>query len=1207
MPRLSLSLFGPFHATVDGHAVSGLHANRVRGLLAFLAVEAHSEQTRRSLAMLLWPEEPDSVALSNLRYTLADLRHALGDVPSPASILAVTRETVRLLPGADWWLDVREFERLCDAPATPVDGQAEAVQLEEAVALYRGPFLEGFALPNNPAFEDWLFWTREQLQRKLVAALHRLVTLYVQAGRYEAAQNAARRQVHLEPLDEQAHRQLIGALAMGGQRSAALRQFESCRRALAQELGVEPMRETVALAETIRSGEFAETAALATQMNGPPGARSSGQSSLEEGAPTSVFVARNHELEELDCHLAGMLKGQGQVVFVTGDAGCGKTALMREFTRRAMAAHPDLVVVGGSCNAATGMGDPYLPFREIVQMLSGDIEAQRAGAAISPDHARRLWSLLPYTVQMLLEHGPNLINLFVPGEALLLRADSLMFGAGEKADRQAQLAQRVQRKVEPAAQQTLLRQSHLCEQVTRLIHGIAERRPLVLVLDDLQWIDDASISLLFHLGRRLAGSRVLLLGAYRSPDIAAGRNAERHPLAAVIHEFQRDFGAIQVDLDQAADRTFLDALLDAEPNLLGDSFRSTLYQHTGGHALFTVELLRALQARGDLVRDAQGRWIEPSGLEWGRIPPRIEAVIAERVERLPRDMQTLLAAASVEGDEFTAEVAARVLGLDQAVVLGLLSGVLDKEHKLVRAHSVTWLEPGNRSLSRYRFQHFLFYEYLYQQMDSIERARLHRLTAEALEQLYGAKAVEIALRLAYHFERAGLAAQAVERLYAAAQQAMQLGADKEAAAALDRGLTLLATLPESAERAQSELRLRLALGRSLATLHGLGDPIRASAVMPAVRLSRQAGDALQSVYALCFQADVYRGQANFEQALELGRHMLAQAESGHDRQTAMLAHYTLGTTFCYSGDLAHARPRLEETLRLYRDEQDSPLTTLFGIDLYAATSIWLAVVLWILGFAEQALRRADQAVSRAMELKEPMAPGVVLAVAIWLWTLGRCGRKVQPWVEALHRLVEEKELEVLRPWDGVHRGWWLAQQGQFIEGVAQMRRSIPDWRSGSAALGMPGLLALMANVCLDAKLYDEGLLVVHEAFDLLEKGFGRISEAELHRLRGGLMLGKGASGSLEAAEASLLKALDVAHAQQALCWELRASMGLARLWRGMGRSEEAHACLAAVYSQFNEGFDTEDLQEAADLLEELSAVRTLNAPAEAPNRLSFAT
>ena len=176
----------------------------------------------------------------------------------------------------------------------------------------------------------------------------------------------------------------------------------------------------------------------------------------------------------------------------------------------------------------------------------------------------------------------------------------------EHAAWQVRLDELTRRKAATPPAQISLQQTDLFEQYTQVLQTVAQRHPLILVLDDLQWADAGSISLLFHLGRKLTGSRILIVGAYRPEDVALGWGDEQHPLESVVYEFRRNWGDISIDLTQAEGRQFVDAFLDTEPNRLGTAFRDILYQHTGGHPLFTVELLRGLQERGDLRQDAVG-------------------------------------------------------------------------------------------------------------------------------------------------------------------------------------------------------------------------------------------------------------------------------------------------------------------------------------------------------------------------------------------------------------------------------------------------------------------------------------------------------------------------------------------------------------------------------------------------------------------------
>ncbi|NIP16737.1 MAG: AAA family ATPase, partial [Xanthomonadales bacterium] len=232
-----------------------------------------------------------------------------------------------------------------------------------------------------------------------------------------------------------------------------------------------------------------------------------------------------------------------------------------------------------------------------------------------------------------------------------------------------------------------LEQSRIFEQYTKVLNALAAKRPLMLVVDDLQWADVSSVSLLFHLGRRMGQSRILIIGTYRPEDVALGRAGEPHPLEGVASEFKRYFGDIWVDLSQAAGtegRQFVDALLDTEPNQLGEAFRQELWQRTEGHALFTVELLRDMRERADLVRDEEGQWIEGPALDWGALPARVEGVIEKRIGRLEAELREVLTVASVEGEGFTAQVVARVQEIRERQLLRELSRELEKRHRLVR-------------------------------------------------------------------------------------------------------------------------------------------------------------------------------------------------------------------------------------------------------------------------------------------------------------------------------------------------------------------------------------------------------------------------------------------------------------------------------------------------------------------------------------------
>ncbi|MDH4135584.1 MAG: tetratricopeptide repeat protein, partial [Anaerolineae bacterium] len=915
--------------------------------------------------------------------------------------------------------------------------------------------------------------------------------------------------------------------------------------------------------------------------------------------------------------------GQGRVVFVTGEAGSGKTALVQEFTRRAQEAHADpstgsprlrslrpfdfaqgklrsgqagqagqaLVVASGNCNAYTGIGDPYLPFREILELLTGDVEAKWAAGAMTREHARRLWNTLPLAAQALVEAGPDLIDTFVPRAALLERAMTCAPGGADWLTRLDELMERKPTGPGMPGPQ----QSDLFEQYTRVLQTLAQRGPLLLVLDDLQWADLGSISLLFHLGRQLAGSRILIVGAYRPEEVALGRPAspllaggieggrERHPLEPVVNEFQRDFGDITVDLGQAESRDFIEAFLDSEPNRLGLPFRQMLYRQTHGHPLFTIELLRGLQEREDLVQDPEGRWVEGPALDWETLPARVEAAIRERIGRLPQALHRALAVASVEGEDFTAEVVARVLETDERKMVPRLSSELDRRHRLVRAQAIERL--GSRRVSRYRFRNYLFQKYLYDSLDEVERAYLHEDVGNVLEELYGDQASEIAVQLAWHFQEAGTAEKAIDYLRQAGERAVQLSAYKEGIAHLTRGLALLMALPDSPERAQQELALQLALGIAWVGRKGYG-PEAENAITRARELCQQTGKTSQLCRVVGELAMLYYVRAEHQRARELAEQALSLAQRAKDPLLVALDHSYLGFILFCLGEYTTARAHLEQVIAFYNPEQHHrSLVFLRGSDVGLSALSYDACCLWCLGYPEQALSRSQEVLALARELGHPFSLADVLCFGGCLFNeMRRDAPALKDNAEKLMRLSSEK----VPGWSGEgtrFQGEALAMLGQVQEGMAQMREGMAALQSVGVRCYLSGTLGFLAEAQAKAGHPEEGLTTLAETLALVEQTDEHHWEAELYRLRADLLLAQGDDAE---AEASFHQAIEVARRQQAKSWELRATVSLCRLWREQGRVDEARQMLAEVYGWFTEGFDTPDLQEARALLEELS-------------------
>lgn len=552
----------------------------------------------------------------------------------------------------------------------------------------------------------------------------------------------------------------------------------------------------------------------------------------------------------MDGWLERAVAGQLSVGFVAGEAGAGKTALVSEFARRAIERDPDLAVVFGDCNSQTGIGDPYLPFREILAQLTGDVEGRLAQRRLTEANAGRLRALLKASLDAVVESGPDLIGSLIPGGAILARL-------GGWATRDLPAAQRVRELVArrtEAVGTSALQQSHLLEQYTSVLRVLSGHRPLLLVLDDLHWVDEASAGLLFHLGRRLGAARVLIVGSYRPEEISLGRDGTRHPLEGVLSEFKRYFGDVCIELVSDTGEPgleLLQALVDLEPNRLGPAFRRALLEHTGGHPLFTLELLESLREKGQLVRDAGGAWVEGAPIEWAELPPRVEGVIEQRVGRLTAELRRLLTAASVEGEDFTAEVVARVREVEERRVVERMSGELEKRHRLVAARELRRL--GGHRISLYRFRHILFRNYLYSELDPIERAYLHEAVAQALEELYADHRDQVAIQLARHWEEAGDPGRAVHYRVIAGEQAKAMFANPEAAAHFRRALELMGDAAGD-DAARRTLRVR--------AWEGLGDVQSLSGAHEEARAAYDAGVRLLAPGEVIVRSRLLRKAAN---------------------------------------------------------------------------------------------------------------------------------------------------------------------------------------------------------------------------------------------------------------------------------------------------------------------------------------------------------
>jgi len=431
-----------------------------------------------------------------------------------------------------------------------------------------------------------------------------------------------------------------------------------------------------------------------------------------------------------------------------------------------------------------------------------------------------------------------------------------------------------------------------------------------------------------------------------------------------------------------------------------------------------------------------------------------------------------------------------------------------------------------------------------------------------------------------------LQAQALPYWQQAGQRANARSAHVEAEAHLSKGLEVLATLPATPERAQHELALHLDLGPALMAIRGHHTEEVERVYTRARELCQQVGETSQLFAALGGLHRFYYVQGALHTARELGEQFLALAKRQEDSTLLLAGHWMMGTPLVWLGEVARAHAHFEQTIARFNLQQHRGLVLRYGLDPGSASRVFTAFTLWTTEYADQALRRSQEALLLAQELAQPLNQAYVLfLVAMFHW-LRRDAQSTCEYVEACMSLATEHGFPL---W--ITAGTWLhgaalAQQGYLDEGIAQLRQGRDALRATRTELLGPMILIALAEAHAKAGRPDGGHELLVDAQDVVARTAQHFWEAEVYRLQGEYLLAQSAAHASET-EACFHHALDITRRQQAKAWELRAATSLARLWQSQGKRQEAYDLLTPVYGWFTEGLDTTDLQEAKALLNEL--------------------
>lgn len=842
------------------------------------------------------------------------------------------------------------------------------------------------------------------------------------------------------------------------------------------------------------------------------------------------LIGRDQDLSSLHRLVDLARRGKRQVVFIAGEAGIGKTALLNTFVQQIASA---AWVVCGQCVEQYGTREAYLPIFDAL------------GRLCQGEHTTQALAILTQYAPSWLVQMPGLVS-----------DDQL---------------KALRNRVQGTTPTRML--GELCE----ALEALGSEQPFVLALEDLQWIDVSSLDLVSTLARRGHSARLLLIGTYRAADVIVSE----HPLRAVLQDLQAHRQCTELwpdNLTEAEVEAYLTDRFTAHE--FSPKLKQLIHRNTAGNPLFVTAIVDEL-VRDKLIDDGDGRWhltADAEHLDTWR-SASLRQLIEGQLARLSPGEQRLLEVAAIIGNEFRSNTVASGLEIDSLEVEEQADALVRRHQVLRKGGSV---EEGAQA--QYAFLHDLYRVAAFERSSQGRRRHWYKRIAEAIADHFVDRVEEVVTELAYYFEHAGMAAEAAEYCAIAGEKASKQFAYAEALSQFRRGIDLLKKTPGSNERDAIELRLQIGVAWPLVVQQGYRSEEVVAALARARELNEKLGEGPRSFSALRGFYELLAGRADYESTLALCDKMDQFAQGEKDPYFAAETLRLRGVCNFFLGRLNESRSELEESIAVYKRESGS--SELLALSDAVSSFSVLSLALWMLGYPDQAIRWAGDALDRANVLGAPFSIVVARCFRAMLMRFLRDNAATITEAEAAMVTADKYGFPYWRAQASLEHGWATTMQGRGSTGVKEIRSVV-----NSVSLGLGGSMAKLAEACLKVGKNAEGLRAADEALAFVIEHKEGAWEPELHRLKGELLVQRAQARALkrghdlEKAERCFTTAIERAQANSAKSFELRAAMSLHRLWSRAGKHAEAHRILNDVYGWFSEGFNSPDLVDARRLLD----------------------
>jgi tetratricopeptide (TPR) repeat protein len=837
------------------------------------------------------------------------------------------------------------------------------------------------------------------------------------------------------------------------------------------------------------------------------------------------FVGRKREMETIK-HAADLAKtGQGQIVAAVAEPGVGKSRLLYEFKVK----HQSEWMVLEALSVAHGKASAYLPMIDLLHGYFGiraddDLRARREkvnGRIVTLDPA--------------LEET----------RAYLFGLLGLVDGDDPLAGMDAQI--RRQRTLE-ALKRILLRESL--------------NQPLMVIFEDLHWIDEETQAFLNLFADSVGTEKVLLLVSYR-PEYSHPWSSKPYYAELRLDPLGRESAGEMFDTLLGVNTQAIDAPLLALKRLV--------VEKTEGTPLFIEEIVQALVEDGALVRNGVVRLTRP--LNALKIPTTVQAILASRIDRLPAREKELLQILAVIGIEFPLTLARDVTKKPVDELNQMLNGL--------QLGEFIYEQPAAGEVE-YAFKHALTQEVAYTSLLQESRKVIHERIGQSIETLFADSLDDKVSNLAHHYRRSGNTDKAVAYLVRAASQAYQRSAFSAAAAYLEEALERLQALGDSAERDRKEITIQSRLADIAQVTKGYAAADYERHLTRRQALAERLGDAAELFFSLVGISVLSAFRLELGRAREIGENLVRLADQASDRGMQLNAHGSLANALWLIGDLIGSRAHSEKVIGLFeREEHLGPAEEHF----LAACRFCAPLCAANFGFPDDALRQSLKFLTLARRRPRPLPLAFALNCVATLSVWRRDGAQALKYSESMLALTAEHGFSNLHSFALILHGQALAMLGKTNEAIAEIKDAMDSFEATGALV--PGwLYAALGFAYLAAQQPAEGLSVVKKALQLGDRTGDAEAKSELYRLKGELLLTLHPTDDAEA-EASFRAAIDTARKQSSRLAELRAITGLGRWLRDTNRHDEARTMLADIYGKFTEGFDTPDLKDVKALLDQL--------------------